>query len=186
MGKEIKIIGIVLIILLSGCKSNNFYKAVSSMRLDKTSKVSTLFDNKQKNVFTQLSKELKNTNHIIYLYMPNYTSLSRMTKGFIYDIDNKQYISIIFEGENAIVKKIEYPIDSYEAFILENYLDKKYEYLQNLYKNYAASSGASENVIYDIDLKQKKYTQFSFFNFIFLDGKPYDGMDPIEDDNGSN
>ena len=175
MGKEIKIItSIVLIILLSGCQSNRFYKTVRTLKFEKTSKYSRLFDNDQKRIFTKLKKELKNTNHIIYLYMPDYKAMSREDRGFIFDVDNGDYFSIIFGKDNAIVEKTEYPKDSYEAFALEKYLDKKYEYLQNLYKDYVSPLGAAENTIYDINLKEKKYTQLSFYNFPFLDGKPSD------------
>ncbi|GGB76679.1 hypothetical protein GCM10007424_15870 [Flavobacterium suaedae] len=179
MNKISKVLGLVFFVLLTGCHATNFHRA--TLQLDKE-KSTVLKNDTHENVFLLLEDELENTNHIIYLYLPNYIAVSKVTVCLLYDVDNNNYYRVFISPEEEITtEKIENVSSKYEFFVLGEYLDKKYDYLQNLNKKYYTSLGSTENRIYEIDLKRKKYSFFRFFNFPFANGKPYDGKEVIDD-----
>ena len=128
-------------------------------------------------------KELKDSNHIIYIHLPGYTGLTYDVVEFVYDVENSKYYKLVF-SENGKIKKMyknTYSKDSFEVFLLENYLNGNKEYITELSEELASSAKTYENNIYDINLKTGQYTKFRFSSFPFEDGKPYFGFGEFND-----
>ena len=178
MNKIVRILSLVFFVILFGCGTTNFYR--TTMYLDKEEST-VLKNNINERVFLLLKDELKDTSHIIYLYLPDYMAVSKMTVCLLYDVDNKNYYRFFIDPDSEItVEEAQSVENKYEFFVLKKYMEKKYDYLQNLNKEYYTSLGSTENRIYEIDLKRKKHSFFRFFNFPFAKGKPYDGKEVIE------
>src|SRR5690606_24560174 len=101
---------------------------------------------------------------------------SVLFRGFIYDVDNNLYYFV--SNSDSLPKNIEvedvkyFEEYDYYMFVINNYRNGKIEYLQELGKLSNDSGYRTKEVIYDIDLMNKKYKRYVFDDFLFMNGKP--------------
>ncbi len=169
--------------LLVGCSTQNsqrFYKAVVENDENTTKEhfpdSSVYYDKKElgdpdKKIFDLLKEQLKNVNHIYYAYLPEETGVipGFEVDAFIYDVDNDKIYFLEQENQssknfifiNSPLKDYEYSIEYYNYkanFFIKHLKNNDCESIKSIEANYNQIG----QVVYDINLKEKKINRCSF------------------------
>jgi len=183
MRTKISLINLLLILVCLGCTTPKFYTEITST-YPKEKKDDYLLKSSikpHKIVFRTLEDKLKNSKHIIYHYAPNAEWDSKEFSGVVYDVDNNKYY--YFENSKKHPSKLivsdvyQYPNDNYYKFVIDNFRNGKIEYLKKLGEISGHSGVRTEEVIYDINLNEKKSNRYVFQDFLFMNGKPTKDID---------
>ncbi|MCH4824590.1 hypothetical protein ML462_15560 [Gramella lutea] len=161
----------ILILTFSNCKSPKFYNELSKFESE-----TGLNFKSYKLVLKELDRKYQTSDHIIFQYslIPEWNS--NEFSGVIYDVDLNEYY--YFENTKKkprrIIIKEEYPFpeDNYYEFVIENYMNRKVDYLQKLGESSNLSGITSTNVIYDINLNTGNIDRFTYKDFLFMEGEP--------------
>lgn len=169
--------------LLLGCSTQNsqrFYKAVvendENTPKEHFPDSSVYYDKKElgdpdKKIFDLLKEQLKNENHIYYVYLPTTTGVipGFVVDAFIYDVDNDKIYFLQQENQssknfifiNSPLKDYEYSIEYYNYkanFFIKHLKNSDCESIQSIVADYNQIG----QVVYDINLKGKKINRCSF------------------------
>lgn len=178
MSVKIQILCLIVLSICYGCSTPKFYNEIISTypegKQDDYVMKSSIKPHKL--VLRKLEKSLKNSNHIIYHYVPEATWYSKEFSGIVFDVENNKYY--YFTNSRNRPRKVQvdtvykYSNDNYYKFIIENYCQGKIDYLKKLGKISNHSGYRTSVVIYDINLKSDTIQRYTFRDFLFLDGKP--------------
>lgn len=173
---------LLLIIFLNSCGVPRFYNEINEMHKSVKHETENV-DNDAINikikdfnmnllVFNKLKKELTEVNHIIYFYHPKSSFNSQKVWFIVYDVDNKIYYELENNDSNPkkihLVERNDVLLNSFYEYIFENYINDNCELLKEK-GNVKISGERTFEVIYEVDLIQKKNKKCFFKNFIFLD-----------------
>ena len=182
--EKLKIIlfSLVLLSFISCTAQNNerFYKAVvendENTLKEHFPDTSIYYDKREigdpdKKIFDLLKEQLKNVNHIYYAYLPEATGVipGFVVKAFIYDVDNNKIYFL--EQDNKLSKDfiLFEPSLNYYKYRIEYYNYKANFFIKHLKNNDCESIKSIEadynqigQVVYDINLKEKKINRCSF------------------------
>ncbi len=183
MGKLKIIVFNFAFFFLLGCSAQNsqrFYKAVvendENTPKEHFPDSSVYYDKKElgdpdKKIFDLLKEQLEDVNHIYYAYLPETTGVipGFVVDAFIYDVDNDKIYFLQQENQsskdfifiNSPLKDYEYSIEYYNYkanFFIKHLKNNDCESIKNIEANYNQIG----QVVYDINLREKKIKRCSF------------------------
>lgn len=164
----------LILILILGCSSkkqninaNDFYTEIESgikkhnSFENDTEYFKTKKFNPVKYIFNSLEKQLKNTNHLVFLFswdnhLP--TAGTMHFQSIVYDFDNnKKYYCYNFVDNNKnIIIEVTLPKDFQTAnVVIKNYELNKIDYLRTLQNKFSSAEMGQDYLIQEIDLLKK-------------------------------
>jgi hypothetical protein len=166
----------IILILILGCSSkkqninfnaNDFYTEIESgikkhnSFENDTEYFKTKKFNPVKYIFNSLEKQLKNTNHLVFLFswvnhLP--TAGTMHFQSIVYDFDNnKKYYCYNFVDNNKnIIIEETLPKDFQTAnVVIKNYELNKIDYLRTLQNKFSSAEMGQDYLIQEIDLLKK-------------------------------
>lgn len=176
--EKLKIIFLGLIsLLLFNCGSHNatkFYKAImkndNDIPKEKVIDSNIYYGKKEfgdpdRDVLSLLKKQLKNTNHIYYTYIPEVRGYipHYSINVYVYDVDND--ISYFIKQKDNKLKEFELGkmFDEYDVFrnnfIVEQIKNNNCDSILSIKREFSDEVG---QVVYDINLKEKTVNRCSF------------------------
>lgn len=168
----------LIVLICFGCATSKFYpEVISAYSLARqVDSVPKLTLTTHKIILRKLKEELKNVDHIIYLYSPYPEWNSKKFSGVVYDVDNKRYYYFKNSKEHprklSVTENYPYPNDNYYKFAIDNFRKGRIDYLKKLGKASNLSGIRTTTVIYDINLKKGTNKRYTFQDFLFMNGKP--------------
>jgi len=164
----------LILILIFGCSSkkqninaNDFYTEIESgiKKHNSFENDTEYFKTKKLNpvkyIFNNLEKQLKNTNHLVFLFTWVNHLPSIETKHFqsiIYDFDNnkKYYCYNFVDNYKNIIIEETLPKDFQTAdMVIKNYEQNKIDYLRTLQNRFNSAEIGQDYLIQEIDLQKK-------------------------------
>ena len=175
---------IILIILICwSCATPKFSDAIKSTYLNEINPVFPLKSqgNPHSKVFKTFRNELKNSKHIVYLYAPNNDWNNKDFSGAIYDVENSKYYYFQSNLSNSlkmtVIQNYSFPDDNYYRFVIDNFINGKKSYLEELGQISNHSGVRTKQIIFDLNLRTGKSVKFIFKDFLFMNGKPTKDID---------
>lgn len=178
MKKHILFLILTTALICCSCAPPKFYNEIESTYQKEVNRSFLLNSSMKphKIIFKTLKKELIDSNHIIYFYSPDSNWDSKVFSGAVYDVDNNMY----YYFNNSESRPLELTIshthsysgDNYYNFVIDNFRNGKIGYLKKLGQISNHSGIRTEQAIFDVNLREGKSSNYTFRDFLFMNGKP--------------
>lgn len=173
----------LLFVVVSSCTTSSLYKEIDRQveevnRIDSNVIKWKGYWNPAKKAFKKLRGKLKESNHIIYIYIYiwQYAGMYPLDRTFymalIYDVDQEKSYKIYVRDTKKGKMKIQ-PKDMdfmFEKFLLKNYLENKVDYLKSIQNN--STEWVDDfygGYSYILDVKKNRKMKYVILEPIFFD-----------------
>jgi hypothetical protein len=165
--KTISISCLISLLLLS-CGSSKFYRKTMDKSFNDT--IDYNIDEYRGLIFSSLKNELKNSNHIIFHFVPTNIEYSKEFSALVYDVTNNKKYSLTTPYDKPTELKIDLITEfdnNTHKYIITKYLNGEIDYILWLATQTDQSGLIPIHALYDIDLEgvSIRYVYRDFFDY---------------------